>query len=159
MNRMKFGKSGIFMILFLFLSLLKVNGQTEQTKYNKSLADSLGADDYGMKMYVLVILKTGKATVPDKQTGDNLFAGHMQNINRLAKAGKLVVAGPMEENTNHYEGIFILNVATIDAAKVLLQTDPAVKAGLLDTELYQWYGSAALPLYLEFHSSIQKKHF
>ena len=34
--------------------------QTSNQKYNKQLADSLDADEYGMKMYVLVILKSGK---------------------------------------------------------------------------------------------------
>lgn len=35
------------------------NAQTINSNYNKALADSSGADDYGMKMYVLVILKSG----------------------------------------------------------------------------------------------------
>ncbi len=38
-------------------------------------------------------------------------------------------------------------------------TDPAVKAGLLDAELYQSYGSAALPLYLPFHDKVKKTDF
>jgi len=36
------------------------------------LADALGSDDYGMKMYVLVILKTGAASF-DKKITDSLF--------------------------------------------------------------------------------------
>jgi len=55
---------------------------TIERKYNKQLADSLGADDYGMKIYVLVILKTGKAKIEDKQKADSLFLGHLQNIKR-----------------------------------------------------------------------------
>jgi len=35
-------------------------GVKAQGTYNKALADSLGADEYGMKMYTLVILKTGE---------------------------------------------------------------------------------------------------
>ena len=135
-----------------------VSGQATQS-YNKHLADSLHADDYGMKKYVLVILKTGSTKNVTKQLQDSLFAGHMKNIQRLAKEGRLVAAGPMQENEKHYEGIFILNAATIAEADALLITDPAVKAHLLDTERYVWYGSAALPLYLKYHDSIQKKHF
>src|SRR5215211_774238 len=90
-----------------------------QTRYDKSLADSLGADDYGMKRYVLVILKTGPAKV-DKPTSDSLFAGHMKNMGRMVDMGKLVVAGPLQKNDNNYRGIFILNVRTIDEAKTLL---------------------------------------
>ena len=144
---------------FLFLATLGVNAQSNNPKYDKQLADSLGSDDYGMKQYVLVILKTGSATIANKAVTDSLFRGHMQNINRLADAGKLVVAGPLQKNEKGYRGIFILNVKTIDEAKALLVTDPAVKAGLLDSEVFSWYGSAALPLYLPFHQKVEKKTF
>ena len=71
---------------------------------------------------------------------------------------KLIVAGPFGKNENNYRGIFILNnVETPDKARELLQTDPAIKAGLLDVELYNWYGSAALPEYLEFSDKVWKK--
>jgi uncharacterized protein YciI len=83
----------------------------------------------------------------------------MRNIGRLANEGKLIVAGPMQKNTAGYRGIFILNVKTVDEAKLLLDTDPAIKAGLLEPELYQWYGSAALPMYLKFHDHVKKKNF
>ena len=138
---------------------VSVNAQSTNPKYDKQLADSLGGDDYGMKSYVLVILKTGTATISDKAVTDSLFRGHMQNINRLADAGKLIVAGPLQKNEKTYRGIFILNVKTIDEAKELLVTDPAVKANLLDSELFTWYGSAALPMYLKFHEKVEKKTF
>lgn len=156
-NRSIRGK--ILVVFFLLLTLTKLNAQTDNPKYNKQLADSLGADDYGMKMYVLVILKTGKTKITDKQKVDSLFAGHMQNINRLAELGKLVVAGPMRKNVHEYEGIFILNVKTIGEANILLETDPAIKSKMLDTELFEWYGSAALPLYLKYHDIVKKKDF
>jgi uncharacterized protein len=144
--------------LFL-LAVTNANAQTENSKYNKHLADSLGADDYGMKMYVLVILKQGKIEIKDKKTIDSLFYGHMQNIKHLAEKGKLVVAGPLKKNDLNYEGIFIFNVQTIEEAKILLETDPAIKAKALDTEIFQWYGSAALPLYLPYHNDVKKKDF
>ena len=144
---------------FLLLSLTKVNAQTDNPKYNNQLADSLGADDYGMKMYILVILKPGKTKIEDKKKADSLFLGHLQNIGHLAEIGKLVAAGPIKKNDKDYEGIFILNVKTIEEAKVLLETDPAIQTKMLDTELFQWYGSAALPLYLKYHDNIKKKNF
>jgi len=143
----------------LFLSSLAVAAQTSNPKYDKALADSLGADEYGMKMYVLVILKSGTNKTQDKPKLDSLFSGHMQNIKRLAKEGKLVVAGPLEENAKTYRGLFILNVKTVEEAKALLQTDPAVHAKIFDTELYSWYGSAALPMYLPASERVGKKSF
>jgi uncharacterized protein YciI len=81
----------------------------------------------------------------------------MQNITRLVDEGKLIVAGPMGKNDKTYRGIFILkNIGTLEEAKEVLQTDPAIKAGLLDMELYNWYGSAALSEYLPFSDKIWK---
>jgi uncharacterized protein YciI len=149
----------LFLALLTLVGWASAIGQSSNPNYNKNLADSLGADDYGMKMYVLVILKTGENKSVDKKTQDSLFIGHMQNIKRLANDGKLIVAGPMAKNDKNYEGIFVLNVKTIDEARKLLDTDPAVKSKLLDTELYRWYASAALPLFLKYHDNVKKKDF
>lgn len=146
-------------IALLFLLSITIYAQADNPRYDKALADSLGADDYGMKSYVLVMLKTGSNKVEDKATRDSLFKGHMANIGRLADLGKLVVAGPLKKNDKTYRGIFILNVKTIGEANDLLISDPAVAAKLLDAELYQWYGSAALPEYLKYHDRIEKKKF
>lgn len=127
--------------------------------YDKNLADSLEGDEYGMKRYVLVILKTGTNAISDKTITDSLFRGHMQSINSLVKAGKLVVAGPLQKNEKAYRGIFILNVKSLEEAQVLLDKDPAIKAKLLDSELFVWFGSAALPMYLGFHEKVEKKKF
>ena len=130
--------------------------QDVNPNFDKKLADSLGADQYGMKMYTMVILKTGPVKVEDKTVRDSIFRGHMNNIGRMAKMGKLVVAGPFESNDLNYRGIYIFN-ATLDETKELVQTDPAVKAKILDPEIFQWYGSAALPLYLNVHETLWTK--
>lgn len=130
-----------------------------KAQYNQSLADSLGADEYGMKSYVLVILKTGSNQTAKPTTLDSLFHGHLNNIGRLAREGKLVVAGPLKKNEKSYRGIFILNVKTTEEAQALLETDPAIKSKVLDAELYNWYGSAALPMYLPYSEKIGKKQF
>jgi uncharacterized protein YciI len=147
----------IFFIGLLLLAFSGVKAQTDNPKYDKVLAESLGADEYGMKAYVFVILKIGSNPTQDKEILNTLFRGHMDNISRLAAAGKLVVAGPLGKNDKTYRGIFILNVKTIEEAAVLLETDPAIKEKLLDVEMYQWYGSAALPEYLKVHEKIEKQ--
>lgn len=149
-----------YLLTFLLLAFTFVaNAQQPNTKYNKALADSLGADDYGMKMYTLVILKTGSNTTATKAVSDSLFGGHMQNMGRLVSIGKLIVAGPLGKNDKNYRGIFVLNTSSVEEAKALLETDPAIKGKVLDAEIYPWYGSAALPLYLKEHDKVQKKSF
>ena len=147
------------LMLFLFFNSSSVNAQASNSKYNPALADSLGADEYGMKMYVLVLLKSGPTQISDHAKSDSLFNGHMKNIQRLVNEGKLVVAGPLEKNEKGYRGIFILNVKTIEEARALLQTDPTIKAKVLDAELYNWYGSAALSMYLPASEQERKKSF
>lgn len=146
-------------LLFLFLSISNFAiSQKENPEYDAALADSLGADQYGMKPYVLVMLKTGEAKIDDKEKINELFRGHMKNINRLVEENKLIVAGPLGKNENNYRGIFILNVKTIEEASQLVETDPAVKEGLLAVDLYEWYGSAALPVYLDTAKKITKEN-
>ncbi len=63
--------------LLLFLSVsfcISASSQTENPKYDTLLADSLKGDDYGMKTYILVILKTGPNKIEDKKVLDSLFA-------------------------------------------------------------------------------------
>lgn len=148
-------------IALLFISVLSINslGQTEQKKlpenYDAELASKLGADEYGMRQYVFVILKTGKAEITDEKKRKELFAGHFANMGRLAKEGKLVLAGPFMEG-GEKRGLFVFDVKTIEEASELVKTDPAVKAGIFDVELTKWYGSAALMQINEIHTKIQK---
>lgn len=131
---------------------------TSNPNYDEALAKKLGADDYGMKSYFLVILKTGTNTSTDNELISRSFRGHLDNINRLAEEGKLIVAGPLGPNDNQYRGIFILNnVASAEEAEKLLLTDPAIKNGFLGYEIFPWYGSAALPEYLPASDKIWKE--
>jgi len=149
----------IIFLVFLLSTGINMQAQNPGIKYNKALADSLGADEYGMKRYMFVILKTGKTTVEDKKLRDSLFKEHMDNIGRLVREGKLIVAGPIGENEMNYRGIFIFNVATRAELDKLLVTDPTIQNGIFDVDVFNWYGSAALPTYLPNHDKIQKAGF
>jgi len=152
---------GIVAVLAINLTFGQSNSEkdtlTTNPNYNKELADKLGGDDYGMKSYFFVILKTGTNTTIDKEFISKCFMGHLDNINRLVKEEKLIVVGPLGKNENNYRGIFILNnIKSIEEAVELLLTDLAIKNGLLDYEIFTWYGSAALPEYLPFSDKIWK---
>ena len=159
---MKYFLIGIGILLTnLTFGQVKSEKDTSNTnpKYDKVLAEKLGGDDYGMKSYFFVILKTGNNKTEDKNLISESFRGHMDNINRLVKENKLIVAGPFGKNDKKYRGLFILNnIKTLEEAKDLLQTDPAIKVGLLDFDIFTWYGSAALPEYLPFSEKIWKSN-
>jgi uncharacterized protein YciI len=59
-----------------------------------------------------------------KAESDKLMEGHMNNIGRLAKEGKLLVAGPFEGGG----GIFVLKTTSMKEAQKWLASDPGVKA-------------------------------
>lgn len=146
-------------LLVIILSINVSFSQKTNPNYDEELATKLGADDYGMKKYVFVILKTGTNESTDKVLRDSCFTGHMNNIDRLVKEKKLIVAGPMLKNEKSYRGIFILDVPTMEDARILLETDPAIKAKFLEPELYEWYGSAALSEYIEASDKVWKIGF
>jgi len=147
----------LVLAIFLRTGALCAENAKDSPVYDAKLAKRLGADEHGMKNYVLVIIKTGPndATVKGKER-DEIFAGHMANIGRLADEGKLAVAGPFGKNDKGFRGLFILNVADVEEAKQIAGTDPAIKAGVFVVDLIPWYGSASLMATPEIHKKITK---
>ena len=131
-------------------------GTDQSNGFDQALADSLGADEYGMHQYVMAILKSGPNKPPSRQVSDSLFRGHMDNIQRLAEEGKLVLAGPFLADSN-FRGIYIFDVKTVEEAQALTNTDPAIQYGSLVMELKPWYGSAALKEVNGLHKRVAQK--
>jgi uncharacterized protein YciI len=146
----------ILTITILILVTFLAGAQETGIEYDSTLARKLGADERGMKTYVLVILRSGPAQIEDKELRDSLFAGHFSNKDRLADEGKLVAAGPFHDNDKEYRGLFIFNVSTIEEAEELVKGDPTITNGVFVTEMYRWYGSAALPMMNEIHPKLLK---
>lgn len=131
---------------------------TAQPGFDAELAKATGADDYGMRRYVLVILKTGPTPMAPGKERDAMFKGHMANINRLAAEGKLALAGPLDK-VDGWRGLFIFAVADIEEAKRLTATDPVIINGEMVAEYHNYYGSAALMLVNETHKKLGRKSF
>jgi uncharacterized protein YciI len=148
----------LFTVLIAFAGTFAF-AQKTNPEYDSTLAVKLGADDYGMKSYTLVILKAGENQTTDTDFINKCFAGHMANILKMEADGKLIVAGPMGKNENSYRGIFILDVRDEMELFELLSHDPAITEKLLKPEFYEWYGSAALPEYLDEADKIWKVGF
>ena len=140
----------------ILLLLIALGGSSAFAQYDASLAAKLGADERGMKKYVLVILKNGTAQASPEERQE-AFAGHMVNIQKLAAENKLVLAGPMVSNAQNLAGIFVFNTDNLEAAKAMLAGDPAVVAHLLEPEMVVWYATAALQEIPGLHSKLQQK--
>jgi uncharacterized protein YciI len=145
------------MLSLLCLLAIGAKAQPGNSGYNKALADSLGADERGMKMFVLVILKTGPKPEVSQPVRDSLMKGHFGFINRMSEKGLLVMAGPLDKNDRQYRGIYVFNVPTVEQARAMAKEDPSIQSGYFDVELFGFYGSAALPMHVPIHNTLQKK--
>ena len=158
----------IFLVISCAVSKTKENsniGKNATTStpvsFDQKLADSLGADERGMKNYMLVILKTGPndSKITDKAERAELFKGHFSNMETMQNAGKLKMAGPFAtKNDLNYRGIFLLDIKTEEEARALLQSDPTIAKGIFEVEILPFYGSAAIPMHLKYHSKISKSN-
>lgn len=106
-----------------------------------------------MKSYVMVILTTPQNPA---QMQPELMRGHLENIRKMVDDGNLIIVGPFGQNDYGYRGLFIFDVETVEEAKQLVATDPAVQAGIFDAMYVPWYGSAALEAYLDTADKIWK---
>ncbi|MDZ7724989.1 MAG: YciI family protein [candidate division KSB1 bacterium] len=151
----------LLMVVFLIIlsgAAYSSESSDSASVYNAELAEKLGADDYGMKQYVMAFLKAGPNRSQDSLQAAKLQRAHLDNIHRLAEEGKLVLAGPFLDDSE-IRGIYVFNVATIAETRELTQTDPAIQAGRLIMDLYTWYGSAALLKVNDWHKRLAKKSF
>lgn len=130
--------------------------ETQEMTYDSLLAQRLGADDYGMKPYVMAFLKAGPNRSENPEEAVQLQRAHLDNIKRLAAEGKLVLAGPFMDD-GEIRGIYIFDVSTVEEAQALTETDPAIQAGSLVMELRPWYGSAMLMELNKMHTKVAKE--
>lgn len=83
--------------------------------------------------FVFLNTRTDNAKLP-KEELDKLMQGHLNNIQRLSKEGKLLVAGPFDGGG----GIFILNSNSMDSVRQWLSTDPGIQANRWRLELFPY---------------------
>ena len=125
-------------MLLLALIVIGLTGSTLAAEGGKP------APTITMKTYFLGLIRKGPAWTPDETPEVRaLQEGHMANIRRLGAEGKLVLAGPFLDGGD-LRGLFLFEVATLEEAKALCETDPAVKAGRLVVEVHPWLGPEGL---------------
>ena len=75
-------------------------------------------------------------------------------MGRLAKAGKLVLAGPIEKDADGWRGMFVFAVDDVDEARQLTSADPVIVNGEMVAEFHRWYGSAAAMMLPDIHEKL-----
>ena len=109
---------------------------TPHEKYDLNKDTSVYSEE--MKRYWLVLLQKGPNRNQDSVSAEKIQAAHMANINRLAKEGKLIMAGPIGVE-NDLRGIFLMNCADSAEVENFVKTDSAVITGRLIMKYYPWW--------------------
>lgn len=121
----------LYIFLFFLFSGIALYAKPKQ----KVSADSIKKE---MKQYYFVLLTKGNDRTQDSATAAQIQKAHLENIGRLAKEGKIIVAGPFGDDGN-WRGIFIFDAASKEEVEQLLQTDAAVASGRLSFEIHPWW--------------------
>lgn len=99
-----------------------------------------------METYYVGLIFKGAAWTPEETPEImELQKAHLANIARLAESGTLVLAGPFIDGGD-LRGMFVFRVSSLDEAKALCDTDPAVRAGRLRIELHPWYSAKGITI-------------
>lgn len=123
----------IFTILLLISSIGAFAQETKPAAEKK-------IEDFEMKTYFLVFLKKGPNRIQDSATSAKIQEQHLQHLTNVWKQGKMDLAGPLLDDGD-LRGICVYNVASLEEAKTLAESDPAVKAGRLIVEVHPWYAA------------------
>ena len=87
--------------------------------------------------YLAFLVRGAKWTPGETPENAAIQKAHLANIGRLAELKKLVVAGPFGDDGT-LRGIFVFRVASLEEARSLAETDPAVQAGRLALQIHPW---------------------
>lgn len=104
---------------------------------NEALAQEKEKPKYEMKTYQMVFLYKGPNRNQDSVEAMRIQKEHLNNIQRLADEGKLIVAGPFLDDKD-LRGIFIFDVESEAEVKELVETDLAIQTGRLRYEIRPW---------------------
>ena len=91
-----------------------------------------------MKRFWLVELRKGPNRNQDSASRVKIQAAHLANIDRLAKEGKIIMAGPIGVEDD-LQGIFLMNCSDSTEVEKFVQTDTAVITGRLIMKYYPWW--------------------
>ena len=91
-----------------------------------------------MKRFWLVHLMKGPIRNQDSVSRVKIQAAHIANIVRLAKEGKIIMAGPIGVE-GELQGIFLMNCNDSTEVESYVNTDTAVITGRLIMKYYPWW--------------------
>jgi uncharacterized protein len=94
-----------------------------------------------MEKYYLVLLKRpANAPQLEPKTVEDLQRRHLEHFKSMYLAGKMVVAGPFDEQKDPtLRGLCLYRVGSLEEARKLAEADPMVQARRLEVEVLAWW--------------------
>lgn len=126
----------VLLAVFLTFVIASFSSRNLLTGDKKATNDTIPA--FEIKQYWMVFLLKGPNREKDSATETLIQQKHMENINRLAGEGKLMLAGPFGGDDD-LRGIFVMNCKDSAEAAELVMRDTAVITGRLRFEIRPWW--------------------
>lgn len=126
----------IFFLFAVIISFVGLARSRSSISFIKTNIDSTPV--YQMKQYWLVLLFSGSQRSQDSVTAAKIQQAHMNNIERLAAEGKIIMAGPMGDKSN-LRGIFIMDGKDSTEIASHIKVDSAIITGRLRFEIHPWW--------------------
>lgn len=138
-------KLKIFSVLLLLSSCViaqtgtKTKTSTQKKKVTEK-KETARIDEFEMKQYFLVLLKTGPKRDQDSAAAAKIQEGHLNHLDKMYKEGKLDLAGPLGDKSD-IRGICVYNLAALEEVKRYVEMDPAIQSGRLVAEIHPWWAA------------------
>lgn len=131
-----------FLCVFSFVAKSQVktesNNKTNSKKNSQKSPEKRKKIDEGqMKTYYMVFLVAGDNRLQDSVTAAKIQKEHLEHLTKMWNEGKMDIAGPFLDEGDA-KGICVYNVKTLEEAKQLAESDPAVKSGRLKVIVRPW---------------------
>jgi uncharacterized protein len=120
-----------------FAILMGVGAWVAVAAAQSAPASAPAAPEHYFFYHLVFLCRPANAPPLDPDVRQKLQEAQLANIRRLAKEGKLVLAGPFLDDTP-LRGIFIFKTESLEEAKQWTLTDPAVAADRFVPEFHTW---------------------
>lgn len=87
--------------------------------------------------YICLLLKGPAWTAEESPELKQLQARHVAHIRWTVSSGAAIAGGPVTDG-GHIVGFSVYKTATLEEARAIAESDPAVRAGRFVVELHPW---------------------
>ena len=86
--------------------------------------------------YFVFIYRPGPAWVEGKSVRKQPVVAHATYMGKLERKGRLLMGGPFKDDSGAFG---ILQCESIEAARKLIESDPAIRDQLMVAEVHPWF--------------------